>query len=260
MNMRCVLIVLMVFGVVMMCESHKVMVPRQRCIVVSTLHDAVCGHVFNASQMVKDPQFIDDGVIYYDLQEALDNCPFNPVVLEIHGIVVAPPNLSFTQKKNLLIRGIDDQVSMILHFSDFLLDNDDKEVVFENMVLDGCNTTKGMLTNDRVNYCVSTAVIGFDNTVAQKYNSSVAICQNRTGFSSSECNNALIVHNSKFFDFAGIIVSTLEVEQVSIMNSVFCPCVSPYCVNTGSFDKEPVFELAGNTFCTDHHQNINLQI
>jgi len=246
-------------GVKSVLAHGETLIPYQRCIVASTDYAANCSTVFNASATNPDPYFIADGPVYPTLQMALDECPFSPVMIEIHGTVLASDNLTFTQNKDLIIRGVrSHRPSKILRFSNVLVANPGHFIEIENIILEGCNANHSVFTEDGLTPCVTNHDLIFMNAVVQNYNGSVAICQHPT-----ECHkHRLVVDCTDFLNITHTIIDNLNVKYSSIVGSSFCPCSdgTAHCIKLVSTNVESAWDVVDNKFCAKNNQTIGIYI
>ena len=239
-------------------HHHDIEVPYQRCIVASTSQTINCSSVFNASLLNPDPYFISDGPVYPTLQMALDDCPFSPVLIEVHGTVLASDNLVFSQNKDLFIKGVysPQNPSKIVRFSNVHIVHTGHVLEFDNIVLEGCQANHSLFTRDGVDPCLTDVDVVFVFTVAQNYNGSVFVCLNHTDSCGNIIRHELIATNSKFLDITGEVLRTHGVAEVTITRNLFCPR-SPTNATYLSIISSDLFEISHNTFCDSPENNVD---
>jgi hypothetical protein len=239
-------------------DHDEVVVPYQRCIVASTSQTINCSSVFNASLLNPDPYFISDGPVYPTLQMALDDCPFSPVLIEVHGTVLASDNLVFSQNKDLFIRGVysAQNPSKIVRFSNVHVVHTGHVLEFDNIVLEGCQANHSLFTSDGTNPCLTNVDVVFAFTITQNYNGSVLVCLNHTDSCGSSVRHELIATNSKFLDITGEVIRTQGVAEVTITRNLFCPR-SPTNATYLSIISSDIFEISHNTFCDSPENNVD---
>ena len=239
-------------------DHHETVVPYQRCIVASTSQTINCSSVFNASLLNPDPYFIADGPVYPTLQMALDDCPFSPVLIEVHGTVLASDNLVFSQNKDLFIRGIysAQNPSKIVRFSNVHIVHTGHVLEFDNIILEGCQANHSLFTRDGTDPCLVDVDVVFVFTTLQNYNGSVLVCLNHTDSCGNTERREMIASSSKFIDITGVAIHTQNVAEVSIVRNIFCPR-SPTNSTYLSIISSDIFEISHNTFCDSPENNVD---
>ena len=118
-----------------------------------------CSKDGNANEDESELIFADTQMIFEQLEDAIDNCPYDPVLIEFTGTIymLNNPFIYYNGTKDIIFRGISQFVegyteelkSVIVGLKDWQIKHQNISITFDNVVLEGCST-KGPIFFNKV--------------------------------------------------------------------------------------------------------------
>ncbi len=164
-------------------------------------------------------------LIYDSIDDAIRFCPFSPALIEFSGIVRSLGNVTYSNNKDLIIRGLDVQPgvpAVVVGLSALHIVGEDVTIKMENFMAEGCETENSFFIGSQTHPgCIVERSVVIDNVAFNHYSGPRLLCQ-RSYFG----HGYFEVTNSAFFYISGQAIGLFGSQPYSIHDNYFYWCGS----------------------------------
>lgn len=162
------------------------------------------------------PTFVDERQLFFvRLEDAVEFCPFNPVLIETIGTVYVHEAPVYPGTNDIIIHGVsvDGQRSTLVGLGNFDITQNGVSVTVNNLDFEGC------LTKSPVFSCLGDQSLSLAGVAVRNYNSQRVLCQNA---SSPHTQFWLVDSLMRNTPLTGIWLN--GVQEVTIVENLFIDC------------------------------------
>ena len=159
------------------------------------------------------PTFVDERQLFFArLEDAVEFCPFDPVLIETIGTVYIHEPPTYARARDITIHGVsvNEQRSTLVGLRDFDITQLGVTVAMNNLDLEGC------LTKSPVFPCLSDQSLSLTDIAVRNYNSERALCQSAAS------------PRTQFWLVGSLMRNTCiwlnGVQEVNIIENLFIDC------------------------------------
>lgn len=168
--------------------------------------------------------------VFYDtFTDALERCPYNPVLIEVAGTVYIQEDLKYSSLSTLWVHGVPhyDEKSGVIHsptivgFQNLYTTYINTTFVFDSITLEGCGTDQPLFTSNHETMpgaLIDQTFLATNITVSN-YTAPTVLKQY-----SSDTTTFFVVENSQFLDIANTAIHVIGDQEVRIYNNEFSNC------------------------------------
>lgn len=168
--------------------------------------------------------------VFYDtFSDALQRCPYNPVLIEVAGTIYIEEDLKYSSLSTLWIRGVlhlnettgDVYSPTIVGFKNLYTTYVNTTIIFDSIILEGCGTTDPLFTSNHETLpgaLIDQTFLATNITVSN-YAAPVVLKQY-----SSDNTTFFAVENSRFVNINNTAINVIGDQAIRIHNNVFSNC------------------------------------
>lgn len=205
-------------------DAHAAQFSENSCIVMREHTTPTC-FLELAHEVEQRVTFISDTqIVFSSFEDAIAECPFEPVLIEFTGTVNIRPTatLKYAGTSDITIRGVPQQASsgeiqhpVLIGFNEFMVVEHGINVTFENFIMEGCGLDLPLFSSENsgclINQSLTANFMSF-----RHFKSNVLLCQY-----SDDLVTTFIVTNSSFVQIAGTSIYVNKSAHIRIVGNVF---------------------------------------
>lgn len=204
-------------------SAHAAQFSENSCIVMREYTPSVC--FAEREKAESHVEFISDTqVVFSSFEDAINQCPFEPMLIEISGTVYISPDaqLQYSGTKDITIRGVSQQMSTgeiqkstLIGFKELLLTESGISVTFENFIMEGCGMEAPLFSWENSG-CLVNQSLSVSNMEFLHFRIDNLLCQ----YSDAYITTFSVV-NSLFVQNSGTSIYADGADNIFIVGNVF---------------------------------------